>query len=596
MESAKTKKEKNEEEIQDTQNKKYKDWKSLLTKLGRISASKSHSDKRKHFNSLTSSYRGAAKPKVKHERILFSLDKLKERSYIFDEIKNAKGDFVKISPEELENKIKDLVLSKQVTSVAHGIIFEARPPIVREELLQALDDITTHEVKIEDQYDKEKEGDEKGQSYFISVYTLDQSDLKDIDKIVKDKVEVFNSFEGDSYDIETTLLEVMVELFHDVYGEAPNYAIRKEPKLLDYLGAITGMLRSKSKGAKGRGIQTSEGVVPEFIGEKVLPKEDITSLLSNIDRTMDRFVEQRVTIEDTISRLQDIDIAQQVKEYNKSIQEGIDSTTEKIEELSERGKELQKKLKFAKKQMKDFDEDAKETDSDGNRTAYGKIKDVVNQSQKALDIVAEEFDKGVAQLDRYKAQGVGDEKEFTDAMERQVSEQISQLDKLQKRIKDYTVQLDIVNPKEKGKTIAEVMEEVESTKPEKIEESKKPIGSRSRTINPKGMEGSVFRQHIYALTEFQQVMQKLSEKLEVEMKEAEEYAKEHEQGIERRLKNAAEQVTMEDDEEFSNLLSQLGMEEPSSTEDDLDDIQKLVYRALQLKRKMKKINKRSRFS
>ena len=234
MESAKTKKEKNEEEIQDTQNKKYKDWKSLLTKLGKISASKSHSDKRKHFNSLTSSYRGAAKPKVKHERILFSLDKLKERNYIFDEIKNAKGDFVKISPEELENKIKDLVLSKQVTSVAHGIIFEARPPIVREELLQALDDITTHEVKIEDQYEKGKEGDEKGQSYFISVYTLDQSDLKDIDKIVKDKVEVFNSFEGDSYDIETTLLEVMVELFHDVYGEAPNYSIRKEPKLLDY--------------------------------------------------------------------------------------------------------------------------------------------------------------------------------------------------------------------------------------------------------------------------------------------------------------------------------------------------------------------------
>ncbi len=595
MESAKTKKEKNEEEIQDTQNKKYKDWKSPLTKLGKISASKSHSDKRKHFNSLTSSYRGAAKPKVKHERILFSLDKLKERTYIFDEIKNAKGDFVKISPEELENKIKDLVLSKQVTSVAHGIIFEARPPIVREELLQALDDITTHEVKIEDQYEKGKEGDEKGQSYFISVYTLDQSDLKDIDKIVKDKVEVFNSFEGDSYDIETTLLEVMVELFHDVYGEAPNYSIRKEPKLLDYLGAIAGMLRSKSKGSKGRGIQTSEGVVPEFTGEKVLPKEDITSLLSNIDRTMDRFVEQQVTIEDTIARLQDIDIAQQIKEYNKGLQEGIDSTTKKVEELSERGKELQKKLKSAKRQEKKF-KDTKETDSDGNQTAYGKIKDVINQSQKALDIVAEEFDKGVEMLNRYEAQGVGDEKEFTDAMEGQVSEQISQLDKLQKRIRDYTLQLDIASPKEKGKTIAEVMEEVEPTKTEDIEESKKPIGSRSRTINPKGMEGSVFRQHIYALTEFQQVMQKLSEKLEVEMKEAEEYAKEHEQGIEIRLKGAAEQVTMEDDEQFSNLLSQLGMEEPSATEDDLDDIQKLVYRALQLKRKMKKINKRSRFS
>lgn len=591
MESAKTKKEKNEEEIQDTQNKKYKDWKSLLTKLGKISASKSHSDKRKHFNSLTSSYRGAAKPKVKHERILFSLDKLKERNYIFDEIKNAKGDFVKISPEELENKIKDLVLSKQVTSVAHGIIFEARPPIVREELLQALDDITTHEVKIEDQYEKGKEGDEKGQSYFISVYTLDQSDLKDIDKIVKDKVEVFNSFEGDSYDIETTLLEVMVELFHDVYGEAPNYSIRKEPKLLDYLGAIAGMLRSKSKGSKGRGIQTSEGVVPEFTGEKVLPKEDITSLLSNIDRTMDRFVEQQVTIEDTIARLQDIDIAQQIKEYNKGLQEGIDSTTKKVEELSERGKELQKKLKSAKRQEKKF-KDTKETDSDGNQTAYGKIKDVINQSQKALDIVAEEFDKGVEMLNRYEAQGVGDEKEFTDAMERQVSEQISQLDKLQKRIMNYTVQLDIASPKEKGKTIAEVMEEVKPTKTEGIEESKKPIGSRSRTINPKGMEGSVFRQHIYALTEFQQVMQKLSEKLEVEMKEAEEYAKEHEQGIEIRLKVAAEQVTMEDDEQFSNLLSQLGMEEPSATEDDLDDIQKLVYRALQLKRKMKKINER----
>ena len=157
---------------------------------------------------------------------------------------------------------------------------------------------------------------------------------------------------------------------------------------------------------------------------------------------------------------------------------------------------------------------------------------------------------------------------------------------------NYTVQLDIASPKEKGKTIAEVMEEVKPTKTEGIEESKKPIGSRSRTINPKGMEGSVFRQHIYALTEFQQVMQKLSEKLEVEMKEAEEYAKEHEQGIEIRLKVAAEQVTMEDDEQFSNLLSQLGMEEPSATEDDLDDIQKLVYRALQLKRKMKKINER----
>ena len=297
--------EKKAKEIQGSYNSKYKSWLAVLKLLQRLEKHNYHGRLRL-FGRFGSVVQGASSPKNKHETLLYSLNTLKHKDFIRSDISRAEGDFVKVPPYEIESKIKEILFKEEITSVVFGIGLTIQSPIDKEELFTALDVFTTHSIKFE-----KIEGTEK--DYLMIIYTLDEEDLGPIAEAVKEVTPIINKEALEEKALTTTLLEVLIELFKDVYGETPTFLVRKEPKIVDYLKSLTAQL--KPSPTKGRKTFDS---TPSPEKEPPSDIELVDELVNGILTRQKDLLASIIVAEEKMSELREIDIDEVLDKLERS--------------------------------------------------------------------------------------------------------------------------------------------------------------------------------------------------------------------------------------------------------------------------------------
>lgn len=604
--------EKKAKEIQDSYNSKYKSWLAVLKLLQRLEKHNYHGRLRL-FGRFGSVVRGASSPKNKHETLLYSLNTLKHKDFIRSDISRAEGDFVKVPPYEIESKIKEILFKEEITSSVFGIGLTIQSPIDKEGLRTALDMFTTHSIKFE-----KIEGTEK--DYLMAIYTLDEEDLGPITEAVKEVTPVlgFDKEVGISKHIleekalTTTLLEVLIELFKDVYGETPTFLVRKEPKIVDYLKSLTAQLKpSPTKGRKTFDATPSpEKEPPSDIELGVKLANDVLARQKDI-------LTHIIMAKEKMSELREIDIDEVLDKLETETKEESDKTNTIIKETEDKLKTTQAEIKNARTWLEATSEGEKEylyskpietwtkeykkkveagtIDPEhsrvGERTPYGAATNKLDQLVVVGKQLQKVLDEAKAKAERLKKLDIREERKETQSdMEDNLNEQEENLAKLKDRLVKMKEELFL--PKREIVWSHEGKERV-SREPKPKPKSKQ--GGSTTISGPDKLFGKDYATYMTNLATYQQAISKIGQKIEVEMLEMDTYITENKKKLQEATNYFKDEIeeskgkVIEDMSDIASLPVILALQKVSLTDTDLEEMQKLVEIALKAKRELKQI-------
>ena len=596
--------EKKAKEIQGSYNSKYKSWLAVLKLLQRLEKHNYHGRLRL-FGRFGSVVQGASSPKNKHETLLYSLNTLKHKDFIRSDISRAEGDFVKVPPYEIESKIKEILFKEEITSVVFGIGLTIQSPIDKEELFTALDVFTTHSIKFE-----KIEGTEK--DYLMIIYTLDEEDLGPIAEAVKEVTPIINKEALEEKALTTTLLEVLIELFKDVYGETPTFLVRKEPKIVDYLKSLTAQL--KPSPTKGRKTFDS---TPSPEKEPPSDIELVDELVNGILTRQKDLLASIIVAEEKMSELREIDIDEVLDKLETETKEESDKTNTIIKETEDKLKTTQAEIKNARTWLEATSEGEKEylyskpietwtkeykkkveagtIDPEhpkvGERTPYGAATDKLDQLLVIDKQLQKVLDEAKAKAERLKKLDIREERKETQSdMEDNLNEQEENLAKLKDRLVKMKEELFL--PK---REIVWSHERKERVPREPKPKPKSKQGGSTTISGPDKLFGKDYATYMTNLTTYQQAISKIGQKIEVEMSEMDTYITENKKKLQEATNYFKDEIeeskgkVIEDMSDIASLPVILALQKVSLTDTDLEEMQKLVEIALKAKRELKQI-------
>jgi len=579
-ESAKTSEEKRKEEYQKSQNANYRAFNSALTRLNKMKKETTFEARSNGLNQLISTISGAGSPESKLERLLFSFYKMKEGdSYPYEDIKDAKGDFIRRSPEDIRDGLKSVLFDEEVKSTVIESSFTIEAEIKNiadliKPLYDAFDPAPVINYKSEEEF------------VSISIQTVDEKDTREIKQYMEDIFTVLE-YKTESKNIMTTLYEVILELYNDTFGEYPTFYVKQQGPLADYIRNL--------KASIFRMADTKEGFTTIEREETPISDNYIEMARDTIRERLDGIKAKKKEIKKQIKSLGEIDVEERIEEY----QEWIDS---RIRHFEFRLAELKKKSTTANEKQKKLEQEKNDLEQKkGTLTAVEwkragerikQIEEQLPEYRKLLEIIDKrgvELRSEMKILQELNLARNRVESELVESFDEQMENLLALEDKITKLTKE--LELD----DETFRRIKMTYRELPAEEEPKRERKPESITQESR---PEQYAGEKYREWITASTKYQQLILAISRKIDVEMKQMRKYIQSNAKMLSQKeslvdyfkeLKETPINFSEEDEEGLSTFELVVALNKPTLTDEDLSDLQGLIIEALKLKRKLQRI-------
>ena len=579
-ESAKTSEEKRKEEYQKSQNANYRAFNSALTRLNKMKRETTFEARSNGLNQLISTISGAGSPESKLERLLFSFYKMKEGdSYPYEDIKDAKGDFIRRSPEDIRDGLKSVLFDEEVKSTVIESSFTIEAEIGNiAELIKPLYDAFDPAPVIN--YETIEE------FVAISIQTVDEKDTREIKQYMEDIFTVIE-YKTESKNIMTTLYEVILELYNDTFGEYPTFYVKQQGPLADYIRNL--------KASIFRMADVREGFT-------TIEREKTTPTLSDIELTRDNIKEKlngmkakKKEIKEQIKSLGEIDVGERMEEYQETINSEIEDVKLQLAELKEKYDTANAKRKDLEQKRKDLEQKKGTLTAVEWKEAGEKIKQLeeeLPQYQRTLAIIDEQGIKLRSEMKILQELNLAwnrVESELGESFGEQMENLLSLEDKITKLTKE--LELDDETFRRIKMTYRELPAE------EKPKRERKPE-STTQESRPEQYVGEEYREWITTSTKYQQLILAISRKIDVEMKQMRKYIQSNARMLSQKeslvdyfkeLKDTPIGFSEEDGEGLTTFELVVALNKPTLTDEDLSDLQELIIEALKLKRKLQRI-------
>ena len=582
-ESAKTSEEKRKEEYQKSQNANYRAFNSALTRLNKMKKETTFEARSNGLNQLISTISGTGSPESKLERLLFSFYKMKEGdSYPYEDIKDAKGDFIRRSPEDIRDGLKSVLFDEEVKST----VIESSFTIEAE-----IGDIAELIKPLYDEFDPAPVINYETIEEFvaISIQTVDEKDTRKIKQYMKDIFTVIE-YKTESKNIMTTLYEVILELYNDTFGEYPTFYVKQQGPLADYIRSL--------KASIFRMADMKEGFT-------TIEREKTTPTLSDIELTRDNIKEKlngmkakKKEIKEQIKSLGEIDVEERMEEYQETINSEIEEVKLQLANLKERYDTVNSKRKDLEQKRKDLEQKKGTLTAVEWKEAGEKIKQIeeeLPEYKKVLVLVDKDGVKLRSEMKILQELNLARNRVESELGE-SFGEQMENLLALEDKITKLTKELELDD--ETFRRIKMAYKELPAEEEPKRERKPESITQESR---PEQYVGEQYREWITASTKYQQLILAISRKIDVEMKQMRKYIQSNAKMLSQKkslvdyfkeLKDTPIGFSEEDEEGLSTFELVVALNKPTLTDEDLSDLQELIIEALKLKRKLQRIRRK----
>ena len=594
-ESAKTSEEKRKEEYQKSQNANYRAFNSALTRLNKMKKETTFEARSNGLNQLISTISGAGSPESKLERLLFSFYKMKEGdSYPYEDIKDAKGDFIRRSPEDIRDGLKSVLFDEEVKSTVIESSFTIEAVVdwdftdmarLIKPLYDAFDPapVINYEIKEE--------------VLAVSIQTVDEKDTRQIKQYMEDIFTVIE-YKTESKNIMTTLYEVILELYNDTFGEYPTFYVKQQGPLADYIRNLkTSLFRLKYKAEKEADMKEGPSTMQ---GEKTAPAtfSDIELTRDNIKEKLNGMKAKKKEIKEQIKSLGGIDVEERMEEYQETINSEIEDVKLQLAELKERYDTASAKRKDLEQKRKDLEQKKETLTAVEWKEAGEKIKQLeeeLPQYQRTLAIIDEQGIKLRSEMKILQELNLARNRVESELVE-SFDEQIENLLSLEDKITKLTKELELDD--ETFRRIKMAYKELPVEEEPKRERKPESITQESR---PEQYVGEKYREWITTSTKYQQLILAISRKIDVEMKQMRKYIQSNAKMLSQKeslvdyfkeLKQTPIGFSEEDEEGLSTFELVVALNRPTLTDEDLSDLQELIIEALKLKRKLQRIRRK----
>ena len=579
-ESAKTSEEKRKEEYQKSQNANYRAFNSALTRLNKMKRETTFEARSNGLNQLISTISGAGSPESKLERLLFSFYKMKEGdSYPYEDIRDAKGDFIRRSPEDIRDGLKSVLFDEEVKSTVIESSFTIEAEIGNiAELIKPLYDAFDPAPVIN--YETIEE------FVAISIQTVDEKDTREIKQYMEDIFTVIE-YKTESKNIMTTLYEVILELYNDTFGEYPTFYVKQQGPLADYIRNL--------KASIFRMADVREGFTTIERKKSTSTLSDIEMARDNIKEKLNGMKAKKKEIKEQIKSLGEIDVGERMEEYQETINSEIEDVKLQLAELKEKYDTANAKRKDLEQKRKDLEQKKGTLTAVEWKEAGEKIKQLeeeLPQYQRTLAIIDEQGIKLRSEMKILQELNLARnrvESELGESFGEQMENLLSLEDKITKLTKE--LELDDETFRRIKMTYRELPAE------EKPKRERKPE-STTQESRPEQYVGEEYREWITTSTKYQQLILAISRKIDVEMKQMRKYIQSNARMLSQKeslvdyfkeLKDTPIGFSEEDGEGLTTFELVVALNKPTLTDEDLSDLQELIIEALKLKRKLQRI-------
>jgi hypothetical protein len=581
-ESAKTSEEKRKEEYQKSQNANYRAFNSALTRLNKMKKETTFEARSNGLNQLISTISGAGSPESKLERLLFSFYKMKEGdSYPYEDIKDAKGDFIRRSPEDIRDGLKSVLFDEEVKSTVIESSFTIEAEIENiADLIKPLYDAFDPAPVIN--YENIEE------FVAISIQTVDEKDTREIKQYMEDIFTVIE-YKTESKNIMTTLYEVILELYNDTFGEYPTFYVKQQGPLADYIRNLQASIFRMADMEEGITTIEREKTAPAFSG--------IESSRDSIRKKLNDMKAKKKEIKEHIKSLGEIDVEERMEEYQETINSEIEEAKLQLADLKEKYDIANSKRKDLEQKRKDLEQKKGTLTAVEWKEAGEKIKQIeeeLPEYQRILVVVDKEGVKLRSEMKILQELNLARNRVESELGE-SFSEQIENLLALEDKITKLTKELELDD-----ETFRRIKSYSRLPAEEEPKRERKPE-SVTQESRPEQYVGEEYREWITASTKYQQLILAISRKIDVEMKQMRKYIQSNAKMLSQKeslvdyfkeLKEAPIGFSEEDEEGLTTFELVVALNKPTLTDEDLSDLQELIIEALKLKRKLQRIRRK----
>jgi hypothetical protein len=578
-ESAKTSEEKRKEEYQKSQNANYRAFNSALTRLNKMKKETTFEARSNGLNQLISTISGAGSPESKLERLLFSFYKMKEGdSYPYEDIKDAKGDFIRRSPEDIRDGLKSVLFDEEVKSTVIESSFTIEAEIENiADLIKPLYDAFDPAPVIN--YENIEE------FVAISIQTVDEKDTREIKQYMEDIFTVIE-YKTESKNIMTTLYEVILELYNDTFGEYPTFYVKQQGPLADYIRNLQASIFRMADMEEGITTIEREKTAPAFSG--------IESSRDSIRKKLNDMKAKKKEIKEHIKSLGEIDVEERMEEYQETINSEIEEAKLQLADLKEKYDIANSKRKDLEQKRKDLEQKKGTLTAVEWKEAGEKIKQIeeeLPEYQRILVVVDKEGVKLRSEMKILQELNLARNRVESELGE-SFSEQVENLLALEDKITKLTKELELDD-----ETFRRIKSYSRLPAEEEPKRERKPE-SVTQESRPEQYVGEEYREWITASTKYQQLILAISRKIDVEMKQMRKYIQSNAKMLSQKeslvdyfkeLKEAPIGFSEEDEEGLTTFELVVALNKPTLTDEDLSDLQELIIEALKLKRKLQRI-------
>ena len=583
-ESAKTSEEKRKEEYQKSQNANYRAFNSALTRLNKMKRETTFEARSNGLNQLISTISGAGSPESKLERLLFSFYKMKEGdSYPYEDIRDAKGDFIRRSPEDIRDGLKSVLFDEEVKSTVIESSFTIEAVVdwdftdmarLIKPLYDAFDPapVINYEIKEE--------------VLAVSIQTVDEKDPREIKQYMEDIFTVIE-YKTESKNIMTTLYEVILELYNDTFGEYPTFYVKQQGPLADYIRNL--------KASIFRMADVREGFTTIERKKSTSTLSDIEMARDNIKEKLNGMKAKKKEIKEQIKSLGGIDVEERMEEYQETINSEIEDVKLQLAELKEKYDTANAKRKDLEQKRKDLEQKKGTLTAVEWKEAGEKIKQLeeeLPQYQRTLAIIDEQGIKLRSEMKILQELNLARNRVESELGE-SFGEQMENLLSLEDKITKLTKELELDD--ETFRRIKMAYKELPVEEEPKRERKPESTTQESR---PEQYVGEEYREWITTSTKYQQLILAISRKIDVEMKQMRKYIQSNARMLSQKeslvdyfkeLKDTPIGFSEEDGEGLTTFELVVALNKPTLTDEDLSDLQELIIEALKLKRKLQRI-------
>ncbi len=582
-ESAKTSEEKRKEEYQKSQNANYRAFNSALSRLTRMKKETTFEARSNGLNQLISTISGAGSPESKLERLLFSFYKMKEGdSYPYEDIKDAKGDFIRRSPEDIRDGLKSVLFDEEVKStvIESSFMIEAE-----------IGDIAGLIKPLYDEFDPAPVINYETIEEFvaISIQTVDEKDTRQIKQYMENIFTVIEH-KTESKNIMTTLYEVILELYNDTFGEYPTFYVKQQGPLADYIRNLKASIFRMADMKEGFTTIEREKTAPAF--------SDIELTRDNIKERLNGMKAKKKEIKEQIKSLGEIDVEERMEEYQETINSEIEEAKLQLADLKEKYDIANSKRKDLEQKRKDLEQKKGTLTAVEWKEAGEKIKQIeeeLPEYQRILTIVDKEGVKLRSEMKILQELNLARNRVESELGE-SFGEQVDNLLALEDKITKLTKELELDD--ETFRRIKMAYKELPAKEEPKRERKPESTTQESR---PEQYVGEEYREWITASTKYQQLILAISRKIDVEMKQMRKYIQSNAKMLSQKeslvdyfkeLKETPIGFSEEDEEGLTTFELVVALNRPTLTDEDLSDLQGLIIEALKLKRKLQRIRRK----